>query len=439
MKTMLTFLLLIISTGIFAQNNSLSSEKKKQIEDYISHFESNNQLMGNVSICENGTDILNITFGAKNKPESARFTIGSITKMFTAVLFAQMSEKEIINLDEKLSNYFPQVPNSDKIKIKHMLNHTSGLQDYVVKNDSLYFWLKEPVKQEDIIKEIIRQDVAFQPGDSLSYSNSAYYLLARIIEQKHQKSFKQIIAENISNPLGMKNTFGIDENSNQLNTAKSYEKRNDNWEEMDEFYFSNVSGVGNIVSTAFDLNMFMQGLFSEKIIKLSTLQSMLPLDDKWFGTGIMKVPFYDYIAYGHGGDTYGTHSVTSYNPNNNLAISYIINGEQYPTNDFAIGLLSIIYDKEFKLPEFKEYIPEKRFYEMYEGKYGAKGFPMTIKIHSEENQLKAQAEGQPAFALSPVSKHIFEFAKAGIEIEFKPFEKKFILKQSGQLFELEKQ
>jgi D-alanyl-D-alanine carboxypeptidase len=439
MKILITSLLLFIGTSIFAQNNIITSEKKSRIEDYINHFESNNQLMGNVSIRENGTNILNMTFGAKNNSESTSYTIGSITKMFTAVLFYKMSENEIIDLDEKLSNYFPQVPNSDKIKIKHMLNHTSGLQDYVVKNDSLYFWLKEPVKQEDIIKEIIRQDVAFQPGDSLSYSNSAYYLLARILEKKQQKAFKQIIAENITNPLGMRNTFGIDENSNQLNTAKSYEKRNGDWKEMDEFCFPNVSGVGNIASTSFDLNMFMQALFSEKIIKLSTLKEMLPTDGNWFGTGIMKVPFYDYIAYGHGGDTYGTHSVTSYNPNNRLAISYIINGEHYPTNNFAIGLLSIIYDKEFKLPEFNEYMPERRFYEMYEGTYGAEGFPMAIKIHSEENQLKAQAEGQPAFTLSPISKHIFEFAKAGLEIEFKPFEKKFILKQSGQLFELEKQ
>jgi len=438
MKTLITFALLIISTSISAQNNIITSEKKNQIEDYINHFEANNQLMGNVSIFENGKEIINKTFGSKNNA-ATKYTIGSITKMFTSVLFAQMAEKNKIDLNEKLNNYFPQVPNAKEISIKQMLNHTSGLKDYVVKNDSLYFWLKESVKQEDIIQEIIRQGVGFEPGDSLSYSNSAYYLLARILEQKYQKKYREIVADNIATHLGLKNTFGLDEENNHLNSAKSYKKRNDQWEEMEEFYFPNATGTGNIISTPSELNTFMQALFLEQIIKSSTLEEMLPVNDDWFGMGIMKVPFYEYIAYGHGGDTYGTHSVMSYNPNNKLAISYIINGENYPTNDFAIGLLSIIYDKDFELPEFKEYKPEERFYELYEGTYGAEGFPMNIKIYLEENQLKAQAEGQPAFILTPTGKHIFEFAQAGLEIEFKPFENKFILNQAGQIFELKKQ
>lgn len=439
MKTLFSFVLLAISINMFAQNNIISPEKKNQIESYINHFETNNQLMGNVSIFENGKEIINKTFGPKNSADSTRYTVGSITKMFTAILFAQMFEKNKVELNETLSNYFPQVPNSNKITIKHMLNHTSGLQDYVVKQDSLYTWLFKPVKQEDIMTEIIRQGVAFEPGDSMSYSNGAYYLLARILEQKYQKKFNDIVSEKIINPLGLKSTLGLDVENNYLNSTKSYEKKNGQWEEMAEFYFPNVSGVGDILSTANDLNVFVQALFSEQLIKLSTLKEMLPVNNDWFGMGIMKVPFYEYVAYGHGGDTTGTHSVTSYNPNNKLAVSYIINGENYPTNQFAIGLLNIIYDKDFELPEFKEYKPEKRFLEKYEGTYGAAGFPVKIKIYFEENQLKAQAEGQPAFTLTPTGKHTFEFVKAGVEIEFEPYENNLVLKQAGQLFKLKKQ
>ena len=438
MKTLITFVLIIISNSIFSQNNIITSEKKKQIEDYINYFESNDQLMGNVSIFENGKEVINKTFGPKNNADSTKYAVGSITKMFTAVLIAQMFESNKIDYDEKLSNYFPQVPNSNKITIKHMLNHTSGLKDYAVKNDSIYSWLHVPVENQDIMKEIIRQGVAFQPGDSLSYSNSGYFLLARILEQKNHKAFKQMVAENIANPLGLKNTFGIDKHSKQINFTKSYEKKNSQWQVMKEFFFPNTSGAGDIISNAHDLNIFIQALFSEQLIKSSTLKKMLPLDDDWFGLGIMKAPFHEYMAYGHGGNLEGTSSLTTYNPTNKLAITYIVNGQKYPNNNkFAKGLMSIIYDKDFKLPEFKEYIPEKRFLELYKGTYGAEDFPMNIKIYLEENQLKAQAEGQDAFSLTPTKKHIFEFVGGGIE--FKPLENKFILKQAGQVFELKKQ
>lgn len=439
MKTLLPFLLLITTVSLFAQNNGLNAEKQRQIQEYIKHFESNNQLMGTVSIAENGKEILSKTFGPYNNAKSSRYAVGSITKMFTAILIAQLYESNKIGFDEKLSNYFPQVPNSNRITIKQMLNHTSGLKDYVTKDDSLYFWLTEPVEHKDIMQEIIRQGVGFQPGDSLSYSNTAYYLLARILEQIHQKNFEQILVANIVEPLALKNMVGVNAKSEQANNAKSYEKSADEWLVVKDFYFPNTSGVGNIYANGSDLNTVMQALFSERLIKASTLKAMLPAEDEAFGMGIMRVPFYEHIAYGHGGDTYGTHSVTSYNPENKLAISYIINGENYPTNSFAIGLLSIVYDKDFKLPDFKKYAPEERFYELYEGTYSADGFPMAIKVYLEEDQLKAQAEGQGAFVLSPVEKHVFEFLEAGIEIRFKPFENLFILQQGGQSFELKKQ
>ncbi|WP_338793544.1 serine hydrolase domain-containing protein [Bernardetia sp. MNP-M8] len=438
MKTLITLVLLLVSTSLFAQNNIITSDKQKQIVEYINHFETNKQLMGNVSIFEDGKEIINKTFGDKNNTDTTKYTIGSITKMFTAVLFAQLSEKKKIDLNEKLSNYFPQIPNAKEISIKQMLNHTSGLQDYVVKQDTLYTWLFEPVKHEDIMTEIIRQGSAFAAGDTVSYSNGAYYLLARILEQKYQKKYKEIIAKNIIKPLHLKNTISIDEENNYLNSARSYQKKNGEWQEIADFYFPNVSGVGGIISNTHDLNVFVQALFSEKLIKLSTLKNMLPVDKDWFGMGVMKVPFYEHIAYGHGGDTFGTHSVMSYNSKNKLAISYIINGENYPTNNFAVGLLSIIYDKKFNLPEFKEYIPEKNLLELYQGTYGAEVFPIKIKIYLEENELKAKGEGQPSFTLTAIEKNIFEFAQAGLQIEFKPYENKLILKQGGQVFELKK-
>jgi D-alanyl-D-alanine carboxypeptidase len=443
MKTIITAIALISFTSlIVAQETIVTNNKQQQIIEYISYMEQSNQLMGSVSISENGTEIINITFGEKNTSEEhaadTKYTIGSITKLFTAVLLAKLYEEGKISLEESLSNYYPEIPNSEKITIRNMLNHTSGLMDYVIKNDSLYFWLLEPVSQKDVIDEIIRQDIEFQPGERMRYSNSSYYLLARILEKKYNKPYKQILSDVLTTPLGLKNTFGVDEKSHHQNIAKSYGKKDGEWVEMGEFYFPNVSGVGDIISTTSDLNTFLHALFSNQIITRSTIDLMLPEANDMFGMGIMKIPFYEHTGYGHGGDTYGTHSVATYNSDNNLSISYIINGENYPTNDFAICLLSIIYSKDFDLPEFKEYKPELRYFEMYGGIYGAPDFPINLKIYEEDNQLLAQGEGQPAFSLTPVEKHLFEYKKAGIKLAFEPFENMVTLEQAGQKFELKK-
>jgi len=437
----ISFILLFIAHGIYSQEKIISPQKKQEITEYINHFESNNQLMGTVSVFENGEEIINTTFGKANTEsesiDSRKYTIGSITKMYVAVLMAKLQEENKINFDEKLSNYFPSIPNAEKITLEQMLKHTSGLNNYASKEEDA-FWLKVPRTKQEIIDEIINQGVSFQPGDSLRYSNSAYYLLGGILEKKHKKPFEQILEDEIIIPLNLKNTIALTEGTTYINVAKSYEKKKDKWVEMEEFYFPNTYSAGSIASSAYDVNRFLVALFSEKIIKKETLMSMLPKEDNWFGLGIMKIPFYEHIANGHGGNTYGTHSVTAYNTENKLAITYIINGENYPTNDFAIGLLSIIYDKEYELPSFKEYTPDKKYYDAYAGTYHSDELPISIKIYEEDDELKAQGEGQPAFTLNPIAKHTFDYKKAGIVLEFDPYEDTMLLKQAGQEFKMAK-
>ncbi|WP_176223782.1 serine hydrolase domain-containing protein [Marivirga sericea] len=440
MKALVLFFAIATSQAVYSQEISFDSEKSAEIKNYIKHFEDSNQLMGTVSIFQNGREVINETFGKRNiktgSLEERKYAIGSTTKLFVGVLFAKLKEDNRISFVENLSNYFPEIPNANKISIRQMLNHTSGLRDYVSKGDSLHFWLTKPRATEEIMDEIISAGVAFQPGDSFEYSNSAYYLLGKILEEKYNKSFSQIIQDEISAPLNLENTFVIDDEAEQNSIAKSYEQKKGEWVEVEEFYFPNTFSAGGIASTAFDLNTLLVSLFNQEIIKDKTLKAMLPMEDDWFGLGIMKAPFYEHTSYGHGGDTYGTHSVAMYNPSNRLAVTYMINGEHYPTNDFAIGLLSIMYGKEYTLPDFKEYKGNEKYFELYEGNYGAEGFPMNVKIYVEEGELKAQAEGQPSFTLTPTEKHVFEFSKAGIEIGFKPFENTLILNQGGQVFEL---
>jgi len=438
MKNFITFIAIFLSAYASAQVLTVTPEKQQLIKEYIDHFDSHDQLMGNVSIFDQGTEIINITFGEPNilanQNKTRKYFIGSITKMFTGLVYAKLSENNQIDLNDKLSQYFPEMPNAEKISLDHMLRHTSGLQDYVVKEDSLFYWLEELQTTEDILAEIIRQDVIFQPGDSMSYSNSAYYLLGKILEQKLKQPYKQIITEQITEPYGLTQTVaaGITDHVG----VNSYERKADKWTIMKEFSFPNACAAGDIASNAHDLNTLLAQLFQGQVVSPTMLDHMLPEKGEWFGAGIMMAPFNEIISYGHGGDTYGTHSGSFYNPKNDLAISYILNGGTYPTNDFAIGLLSIIYDEAYELPEFASYKADASSFSQYLGTYATDELPIDISFRLENGALIAQGTGQPSFAMIATGKHIFEYLKAGLKVEFLPTENKMILIQGGQEFEM---
>ena len=443
MKTIITFILSIICAFVCAHGQALlTAEKVEELEAYIDHFEKNDQLIGSIAINESGKEVFARDFGSLERSAESnkrQGTIGSITKMFTAVALAQIEDEGKIDLDNTLNNYFPDLPNADKITLQHMLDHTSGLKDYVVKGDNMELWLNEPVTDEEIIAEITRQGVSFAPGDSLDYSNSAFFLLGKVLENNQGKVYHQIIDERIISPLGLDHTFVIHPETDVSEVESSYKKKGSGWEIMEEFYFPNAFSAGAMVSSTTDMNDFLIGLFAGKVISESTLKDLLPVGEDWFGSGIMRAPFYEHIAYGHSGGTYGTHSLATYNPDNELAVSYFINGENFPANDFAIGILSIIYGKAYELPKFNAYDVDLESLAAYTGKYVTDLLPMDITIFLEEGQLMAQGDGQPSFILEPVAENSFEYRPAGVVITFQPAESTMILHQSGAEFLMSKE
>lgn len=436
-----TFTILFVLNCLTISTFGQTIINSQKIDSLITTVEKENIDIGAVSIFKEGKEVYNRNFNHKvidgNKaPKNLKYHIGSTTKMLTATMIFQLIEENKLKLNDILASYFPDIPNAENITIGHLLSHSSGLADYVVKQDTLYFWLKEPVSEKEIFDEIKRQGTLFQPGDSVSYSNTGYYLLTKILEKEQGKKYKEILAENITDKLNLTDTYSISEGNHDSTIAKSYELdlSNNHWNETEEFYFPNVIGVGDVVSTPKELNIFINALFSGKLISEESLNNMKPTTGQLFGKGLMRVPFNDLTFYGHGGDTYGTHSIVVIK--DDFSISYIINGEYYPTNKFAIDLLSTIFIEDFEIPEYNSrYEADPNTYYKYEGIYSSEDFPFKLKIFKEDNLLKAQAlaTGQVAFTISPYAKNKFQFIQAGIEIEFLPEKNKLIFNQGQKI------
>ena len=132
----ISLLLLFISLNSFSQYNSDSFFNKQKIDSLFNVLDINNEYMGTISVFKDKKEIYSRSIGYSDinnnilSNESTRYRIGSISKIFTAVLIMQLVEEKKLNLNDKLSQYFPDIKLSNEITIEQLLTHRSGIYNY---------------------------------------------------------------------------------------------------------------------------------------------------------------------------------------------------------------------------------------------------------------------------------------------------------------------
>lgn len=425
--TLLTVLVLICTIG------SAQIIRTERLDSVFDHFERYNQSIGNISIFKDGKEVYNRSFGQRHIAnlsfdEHTSYQIGSVTKLATAVLLWKMVERGKLSLDESLSTYFPDIPNANKITLSQILSHNSGLGNYV-NNGTTAMWMMEKTPADSILAFINSEKPLFEPGSSLQYSNSGFYLLTKIVEKLYKKPYGQVIEEEIAKPLKLKDFKSFDYYSDNHFASYVHIK---NWEEIPDFYFQNIIGVGDILATPRDLNRFLEGLFAGKLVKKETVEKMK--GDKangGFGKGFMYIPYNENIFLGHGGDTRGTHTLAGYNAKDKIAFSIAINGQRYERNSVYIAALATIYEAELNLPDFDINVINLSSQQLkkYEGLYFSDDDPLKINIFQKDGELYGQAEGQDAFPLTCYKEDKFMFDGAQIYMNFAPSQDSMFYKQ----------
>lgn len=434
MKTKILSVLFIslISLADFAQ-----TPDKAKLDEYFNALETNNKFTGSVSVSKDGKTIYSRGLGfadaATNKKidTNTKFRIGSITKTFTATLVFKAVEEKKLNLTDKLSAYFPTVPNASKITISNLLNHRTGIHNFT--DDAEYMtYMTDAKTQEEMVAIIAKSPSDFEPDSKAEYSNSNYVLLSYILEKAYKKPYKEILDQKIIKPLGLKNTqFGgkINVANNEANSYKSSETK----EKESETDMSIPMGAGGIISTPNDLSRFIEALFSGKIISMASVNQMKTIKDN-YGMGLFEYPFNDKKGYGHSGGIDGFTSLLSYFPEDKVTFALTSNSGGLKNNDIGIAALSWVNNKPFEIPEFKTFTTTSEDLDKYIGNYTSTDIPLAIAITKDGATLMAQATGQSAFPLDATAKDKFAFEMAGILLEFKPEQNQMVLKQSGATF-----
>lgn len=422
---------------IFLFHSMLSAQTidKQKIDKYIQYFEEHNGGMGTLSLFKGGVEVYNRSFGQQFMVGSfnptTRYNIGSVTKMFTATLTIKLIDDNKFRLEDKLSDFFPSVPNANKITIKNLLEHTSGLGDYTVKNNKL--WLNDSVNDSLIFDEIKEQGVLFQPGERVHYSNTAYYLLAKIIEQKYGDTYSNIIQREIAGPLNLKT---LESSQNDVsNVYPPYAFANCKWAEAKDLCFDRVVGAGDLISTPTDLNLFIIGLFNNKILKHPSIELMKPHDKEIFGRGMVIWPYKNLIFFGHGGDTSCTHSFVFYNEDSDVAIAFSLITNRYRHKSFAKDIMDIIYGENIVFPKFTCVVHRSEALDKYEGTYVNENFPIKLVIEKDHDRLIISGGA----VLDSYEENKFRNEGIGVNIEFEPSKNILYLMQDDHKLEFSKE
>ncbi|MDY8135276.1 serine hydrolase [Aquimarina sp. 2201CG5-10] len=285
MKLITSLLLLVLTQTIFGQN------KVQKIDSLFTNLYNNEEFNGNVLIAEKGTITYKKSFGNANEitneklTEESIFELASCTKPFTAMAIVILKERGLLNLDDKITKFFPELSKYNNVTIRNLLNHTGGLPDYM----SLMFSIWDKTKiatNKDVIKilKTNQSDVRFEPNSKTEYSNTGYVLLASIIEKASGQSYPDFLKSAIFEPLQMSNTFVYHRRLSPQkikNYALGYLYINDEYILPDDFdrskfviWLDGIEGDGTVNSTILDLYKWDRALYNNQLVSEKSLEEV---------------------------------------------------------------------------------------------------------------------------------------------------------------------
>src|SRR4029077_12351485 len=155
-----------------------------------------------------GYGLANIEESVTITPQTV-FDIGSTSKQFTAASILLLEKQGKLSVNDDVRKYIPELPEyGKKITILHLLNHTSGLRDYLELMTMAGVNIDSVTDDDDALGIIVRQKALnFEPGSEWLYSNTGFFLLSVIVKRVSGKTLAAFAAENIFQPLGMTHTM----------------------------------------------------------------------------------------------------------------------------------------------------------------------------------------------------------------------------------------
>jgi D-alanyl-D-alanine carboxypeptidase len=266
----------LISFQTFAQAQ-LSSDVQQKIDKVAADALARTGVpSASVAVVKDGQVVYAKAYGdARLDPKTAaaaemRYSIGSISKQFTATAILLLQEQGKLSLDDKVAKFLPDLTRAKEVTIRQLLSHTSGYQDYWPQ-DYVMPMMLEPVTAQKIMDTWAKKPLDFEPGTKWQYSNTNYVIAGVIVEKASGKPLLQFLNERVFTPLQMKSVTNIDQEKLTASDPAGYlryalgplrpaPKEGKGW----------LFAAGELAMTAQDLAKWDISIMDQKIMKPSS-------------------------------------------------------------------------------------------------------------------------------------------------------------------------
>ncbi len=393
-----------------------------------------------------GYGLANIEENVAITPQSV-FDIGSTSKQFTAASILLLAKQGKLSVNDDVRKFIPELPNyGQKITILQLLNHTSGLRDYLTLFELAGINIDSVTTDGDALALITRQKALnFAPGTDWLYSNSGFFLLSVIVQRASGKMLREFASDNIFAPLEMTHTQYRDNHAALIaNRAMAYdEQENKSGYKLNVSYFEQT-GDGAVHTSVEDLQKWDDNFYSPRVGGkefLAEIQERGKLNNGnvlEYAKGLFVQDYRGLHTVSHGGSWGGYRAELLRFPEQHFSVACLCNiGDAGPSRrarqvaDIYLGSLMKPRENKSQESENKEKSEVTIGADQlrnYSGEYWSEELGVIYRLGVTDGRIKvlsvADASGSPrvnnfsADALRAVGSDEFEAGKSGVTFHF---------------------
>jgi CubicO group peptidase (beta-lactamase class C family) len=440
-----------------------ATSPEKRVDQLLSFF-SNNNPGAVIGVLKQGEFIFSKAYGKANMTHDLDFklntptNIGSVSKQFTAFAILLLEQQGLLSLEDDVRKHIPEFPDfGEVITIKNLMNHTNGLREVYNLLPIAGWDGEDKLLRSEILATLQRQKkLQDAPGEKFNYNNSAFIMLAEIVERKTASTFPDWMKKNVFEPLGMEDSYVRADPSQIIpGASQGYSQGDNGLVESGDLYAA--YGAGGIYTTPLDLSKWLKNFKDpqvggkELIEKLVTPDLLNNGDTMTYALGIGVGERKGLKRYAHSGADIAHRATLVYFPEINSGVIALSNNASFSTS-VANEISDLFFAEHFEAEEEKEMAKEEKKEEdlavdveilkNYEGKFKASSIGLVIEYKVEDGQLVAYPTGQSSLTMNFLSEDSFEYEGIAATILFSGNEDGEITgathNQGGKDFEMEK-
>lgn len=350
-----------IIISLFTITSICLASAQSKLTRYIDSFTKKNNFNGTILVKQNNKITFHKSYGYANLewkvPNSTdtKYKVASITKFFTSILIMQLVEEGKVDLNKPIHHYLKDYRGDKTITILQLLNHTSGMKnmDTITSAESAIQNglppYQHPFSAKQLLERFASDTLATSPGGEFSYNNADYIILGNIIEQVTGQSYEQVLNDKILTPLQMNNSGLLSQSKLIDNLASTYFIRDDINKLVPDLpvYWENWYAAGAMYSTTKDLLKFCNAVFTNKLLRKSSLDLMFVSGKGEYGFGVWVYLDYtinkkDYTIVKRPGQIMGAQSMIFYILETGATIIILSNTGTTDLDNFAARLAELI-------------------------------------------------------------------------------------------------